>query len=124
MTYPLADRVAAGPPPTRISVRVWRLVAGTPQWLFTYAGAVDDSVLRAVMQHVRQLTRAVPGDWTVEVVGLGLRGGLLESVRSDLTDLRRGGLRPRLAHARPARPSLRDLLGGIDVTPPPPTTVH
>ncbi|MDX2166217.1 MAG: hypothetical protein SF182_04115 [Deltaproteobacteria bacterium] len=91
-------------------MRVWRVVAGVPQWLFTYAGAIDDAVLRAVMQHVRRLTSAVPGEWNVEVVGVGLEGGLLHAVRSDLTDLRRSGLRPYLGHARRPRALRRALL--------------
>jgi hypothetical protein len=109
MTYPLADRPHAWPRATHISVRVWRLVAGAPQWLFTYAGEIDDAVLRSVMQHVRHLTSAVPGEWTVEVVGIGLEGGLLHAVRSDLTDLRRIGLRPYLGHARRSRSGRRAL---------------
>ena len=124
MTYPSAHRPNAWPHPTRISVRVWRVVAGAPQWLFTYAGAIDDVVLRAVMQHVRRLTSAVPGEWNVEVVGCGLEGGLLHAVQNDLTDLRRSGLRPRLAHARRSRAELRARLAEMALTPPPSTLLH
>lgn len=91
-------------------MRVWRLIGGAPQGLFTFAGDIDAAVLRAVMQHVRRLTAAVPGDWRVEVFGSGLDGGLLQAVKDDLGDLRRSGLRPRLALAPRLRPQLAVLL--------------
>ncbi|MGH7787431.1 MAG: hypothetical protein ACRERC_11230 [Candidatus Binatia bacterium] len=91
-------------------MRVWRLIGGAPQGLFTFAGAIDAAVLRAVMQHVRRLTTAVPGEWRVEVYGSGLDGGLLQAVKDDLGDLRRSGLRPRLALAPRLRPPLGILL--------------
>jgi hypothetical protein len=94
-----------------MSVRVWRLVAGAPQGLFAYAGSIDAVVLGAVMQHVRRLTAAVPGDWRVEVIGAGLEGGLLQAVKNDLGALRASGLRPRLALAARRRPPLRVPLG-------------
>ncbi|MEO8604241.1 MAG: hypothetical protein ABI629_16820 [bacterium] len=109
---------------TRISVRVWRIVAGAPQWLFTYAGAIDDAVLRAVMQHVRCLTTAVPGEWTVEVIGADLHGGLLHSVQNDLGDLRRSGLRPRLAHAPYLRPELSAALTALVIAASPSQMLH
>jgi len=123
MTYPITDHLRPWRRGARISVRVWRMVAGVPQWLFTYAGAIDEVVLDAVMQHVRRLTDAVPGDWTVEVVGSGLHGGLLHAVRGALRDLRRLGLRPRLAHRR-SRSRPRLLLSRAALAPPPTTLLH
>ena len=100
MPQPLAPLIAAWmPDATSVSVRVWRSVAGVQQGLFTFAGAIDITVLRAVMQHVRRLTDAVPGVWTIEVIGSGLDSGLLHAVQEDLGALRRSGQRPRLAHA-------------------------
>jgi hypothetical protein len=124
MTHPMAERAAAWPRATRISVRVWRIVAGAPQWLFTYVGAIDDAVLRAVMQHVRRLTAAVPGEWTVEVIGAGLEGGLLHAVQNDLGDLRRNGLRPHLAHAPRRRPELSSMLAALALAPSPSSMLH
>lgn len=124
MAYPVPYRAHAWPRATHLSVRVWRLVAGTPQWLFIYAGTIDGAVLRAVMQHVRHLTSAVPGEWTVEVVGIGLEGGLLHAVRSDLSDLRRIGLRPYLGHARRPRAVRRAPRVRRPHPSPIPTTLH
>jgi len=98
------------PATSGLSVRVWRLIGGAPQGLFTFAGDIDAAILRAVMQHVRRLTTAVPGDWRVEVFGSGLDGGLLQAVKDDLGDLRRDGLSPRLALAPRGRPQLGILL--------------
>lgn len=100
----------ARPATSGLSVRVWRLIGGAPQGLFTFAGEIDAAVLRAVMQHVRRLTTAVPGDWRVEVFGSGLDGGLLQAVKDDLGDLRRSGLRPHLALTPRLRPQLGILL--------------
>ncbi len=93
-----------------VTVRVWRRVAGVPQGLFTFAGAVDAAALRAVMQHVRRLTRAVPGPWRVEVIAAELDGPLLDDVKAALRELQRSGLPARLALAPRLRPELRALL--------------
>lgn len=108
-TRGLHRRAWARPVASGLSVRVWRLIGGAPQGLFTYAGSIDATVLRAVMQHVRRLTNAVPGDWCVDVVGSGLDGGLLQAVRDDLGDLRRSGLRPELSVRMP-HPALTPML--------------
>jgi hypothetical protein len=104
--------VAWMPDTTSVSVRVWRTVAGVQQGLFTYAGAIDAAVLQAVMQHVQRLTTAVPGEWTIEVIGSGLDGRLLRAVQADLGALRRSGLRSRLAHAPRLGRELRGALLG------------
>jgi len=124
MTYPMTESIHISPRATRISVRVWRLVAGKPQWLFTYAGAVDDAVLGAVMQHVQCLTSAVPGEWTVEVIGADPHGGLLHTVQHDLGHLRRRGLRSRLAHAQCLRPDNSNALLALALTPSPSILLH
>ena len=108
MPQPIAPLIAAWmPDSTSVSVRVWRMVAGVQQGLFTYAGAIDIAVLRAVMQHVHRLTDAVPGEWTIEVIGSDLDHGLLLAVQEDLGTLRRRGQRPRLAHASRLRTDVR-----------------
>jgi hypothetical protein len=124
MTHPIPEAVTSRTPATRISVRVWREVAGVPQWLFTYAGAIDAAVLGAVMQHVRRLTSAVPGEWTVEVIGSGLEGGLLIAVQDRLGDLRRRGLRPRLAHVPRLRPEVRAALTALALARSPSQLLH
>jgi hypothetical protein len=93
-----------------LGVRVWRVVGGAPLVLFTYAGEADAAVVQAVMQLVRRLTAAIPGDWRVEVIGAGIEGALLRVLEHDLGDLRRKGIRPRLALAPRLRPELRALL--------------
>lgn len=92
-----------------VDVRVWRRVAGVPQGLFTFAGAADAVVLRAVMEHVQQLAHAVPGRWRIEVVASGLEGALLYDVTAVLRDLQRVGLSARLALAPRLRAELRTL---------------
>jgi hypothetical protein len=87
------------PRASRISLRVWRFVPDGPQWLYTYAGAIDHVVLGTVMQTIRRLTEAVPGDWLVDVVVVGVEHGLLRAVQDDLHDLRRHGVQPSLRHA-------------------------
>lgn len=126
MPQPLAPLIAAWmPDATSVSVRVWRSVAGVPQGLFTFAGAIDIAVLRAVMQHVRRLTDAVPGVWTIEVIGSGLDSGLLHAVQEDLGALRRRGQRPRLAHAPRLRAEVRAaLLASLAVAGEGPILLH
>lgn len=109
---------------SEITVRVWRTVAGAPEWLFTYAGAVDRAVLRAIMQHVRRLTAAVPGEWTIDVVSMELDRRLLRAVRDDLGALRRRGLRPQLASAPRPRPELRAALAAFALAGAAPPLLH
>ena len=90
-------RISLPPVPSRISLRVWRwLPSSGPQWLYTYSGALDHTVLGNLMQTVRQLTAAVPGDWLVDVAVTDLERGLLRAVRDDLLELRDRGVRPVL----------------------------
>lgn len=95
---PLSLTTNSTPPNTsRICLRVWRwLPSSGPQWLYTYSGAIDHAVLGSLMQTVRQLTAAVPGDWLVDVAVTGLERGLLRAVRDDLHDLRQHGVHPLL----------------------------
>jgi hypothetical protein len=58
-----------------------------PQGLFTFAGAADDAVLIAVMQHVKQLTAALPDWWRLDVITVGLDGHSLHYIRTMLRDL-------------------------------------
>lgn len=109
---------------SEITVRVWRSVAGVPEWLFTYAGAVDRAALRAIMQHVRRLTAAVPGEWTVEVVSIELDRRLLRAVHDDLGALRRRGLRPQFARVHRARPELRAALAAFALASEVPSLLH
>lgn len=88
------------PRPNRISLRVWRFVPGGPQWLYTYAGAIDRAVLGSVMQTIRRLTEAVPGEWIVDVLIVGVDHGLLRAMQDDLHALRDNGVQPCLRHAR------------------------
>lgn len=104
--------------PSRISLRVWRYVPSGPQWMYTYAGAIDDAVLRAVMQTVRRLTEAVPGEWVVDVLVAGVEHGLLRTMQDDLRDLRGRGVQPCLRHAPRPRPWLRRQ-SVVDADPPP-----
>lgn len=76
----------------RVSVRLWRCEAGVPQGLFTFAGAADDAVLAAVMEHVRHLTAALPDWWRLEVITVGLRGRSLHEMRRMVRDLQPGSL--------------------------------
>jgi len=114
----------AGARPVTITVRVWRRVAGEPQGLFTFAGAVDAAILHAVMQHVRRLTRAVPGRWRVEIVAAGLDGPLLHHVEAALFELRRVGLQSRLALAPRAHAELGLALARAALALPPSSLPH
>ncbi|MBX3025220.1 hypothetical protein KF840_09945 [bacterium] len=88
------------PHTNRVSVRVWRLASGGPQWLYTYAGTIDQGVLGSVMQTIRRLTEAVPGEWIVDVLIVGIDHGLLRAIQDDLHALRDKGVQPCLRHAR------------------------
>ncbi len=123
MSLPFTD-LPSTPLASEITVHVWRTVAGAPQWLFTYAGGVDRAALRAIMQHVRRLTDAVPGDWVIDVVGMELDRRLLRAVRDDLGALRRRGLRPQLARAPRPRPELRAALAAFALASDPPPLLH
>jgi hypothetical protein len=87
----------------RICLRVWRFVAGGPQWLYTYSGAVDHAVVGNVMQTIRRLTQAVPGEWIVDVLIIGVEHGLLRTIQADLQAMRPQGIEPRLRHLRRRR---------------------
>lgn len=112
------------PRPVSVTVRVWRRVAGAPQGLFTFAGAVDATVLRAVMQHVHRLTRAVPGRWRIEVVAAGLEGAPLHDVTTALRELQRIGFRSHLALAPRLHPELRTLLAPAALALAPSSLLH
>lgn len=104
--------------PSRISLRVWRFMPNGPQWMYTYAGAIDAVVLGTVMQTIRRLTEAVPGEWVVDVLVVGVEHGLLRAMQDDLHDLRGQGVQPCLRHAPRPRPWLRPQ-SVVDADPPP-----
>jgi hypothetical protein len=92
----------------RINLRVWRFVATGPQWLYTYAGPIDDVVLGTVMQTIRRLTEAVPGEWLVDVLIIGIENPLLLAMQEHLHAMRRHGVQPYVRHApAPRRAWLR-----------------
>ena len=91
----------------RISLRVWRFVPSGPQWLYTYAGVIDHVVLGTVMQTIRRLTEAVPGEWVVDVLIVGIEKSLLRAMQDDLHALRGNGVQPHLRHAPHRRGWLR-----------------
>jgi hypothetical protein len=47
---------------------VWRRVGGVSQVLYAFAGTVDRTALRDVLEQVRRLIDAVPGRWQIECV--------------------------------------------------------
>ena len=83
----------------RITLRLWRFVASGPQWLYTYAGPIDDVVLGTVMQTIRRLTEAVPGEWLVDVLIIGVETPLLHTMQEDLHAMRGHGVQPYVRHA-------------------------
>ncbi len=90
-------RQPPSPQPVVINLTVWRTVVGKPEWLFTYTGDADASVIETVLHHVQRLTAAVPGKWCVEVIASGFAARLLQQVKDGLRDLGRCGLQARLA---------------------------
>jgi hypothetical protein len=98
----------------RISLRVWRFIPGGPQWLYTYAGVIDHVVLGTVMQTIRRLTQAVPGEWIVDVLIVGVEHALVRAMQDDLHAMRGHGVQSCLRHARrrsswlPQRPTSSD----------------
>lgn len=107
----------AHPRANRISLRVWRFVSSGPQWLYTYAGVIDHVVLGTVMQTIRRLTQAVPGEWIVDVLIVGVEHELLRAMQEDLHDMRGHGVQLCLRHAPRRRPWLRRAPAPLD-TPP------
>lgn len=93
--------------PARVTVRLWRCVAGVPQGLFTFAGAADARVLAAIMQHVRALTHALPDWWRLEVITVDFDRALLSDVGAMLREIQRGGPATRWAHAPESAAELR-----------------
>jgi hypothetical protein len=89
-----------------VSIRVWRRVAGAPQTLFAFLGAVDDVALAALLQQVQRLTCALPGRWRVDVVAAGLNEALMRAIGNALRDLEQDGQRARLTLAPRLRPEL------------------
>ena len=96
----------ARPRPARVSIRVWRRVAGAPQTLFAFLGAVDDVALAALLQQVQRLTCALPGRWRVDVVAAGLNEALVRAIGNTMRDLQQDGQRARLTLAPRLRPEL------------------
>ena len=78
-------------------VTVGRALGGKFESVFTYAGDVDASIVDAVLQHVQRLAAALPGQWRLEAVATGIAPQLLEQVRAGFRNLRRFGVRQRLA---------------------------
>jgi len=97
--------------PARVTVRLWRCVAGMPQGLFTFAGAADARVLAAIMQHVRALTHALPDWWRLEVITVDFDRALLGDVRAMLRDVQRGSPTTRWAHTPEPAAELRARCG-------------
>jgi hypothetical protein len=120
----VTESIDISPRATRFSVRVWRRVAGTQQWLFSYAGAIDDAVLGAVMQHVQRLTSTVPGRWTVEVVGADAHGGRLHPVPHERGHIRRRGRRARVAYPIGLLANERDTPRALALAASPSILVH
>lgn len=79
-----------------ISLRVWRFVASGPQWIYSYAGAIDQVVLGTVMQTIRRLIEAVPGEWIIDVMIIGVERPLLRVMHDQLQALRGHGAQPCL----------------------------
>jgi len=101
MEQALSTTTAASPCHDRasepISVRVWRCVEGLPEALFSFTGAVDAPVLRALLQQVERLVQSLPGGGHVEVIASPLDAlGLQEAVVA-LRHLQRRGFPARLA---------------------------
>lgn len=114
-------RISLPPVPSRITLRIWRwLPSNGAQWLYTYSGTLDHAVLGTLMQTVRQLTAAVPGDWLVDVAVTDLERGLLRAVRDDLLALRERGVRPVLRRV----PRLRRRWRARTAAPPAATLLH
>ncbi|HSP99962.1 MAG TPA: hypothetical protein VL049_22285 [Candidatus Dormibacteraeota bacterium] len=105
------------PRANRISLRVWRYVPSGPQWLYTYAGTIDHVVLGTVMQTIRRLTEAVPGEWFVDVLIVGVEHALLRAMQDNLHALRDNGVQPCLRHAAPRRTWLRRNPAALDAPP-------
>ncbi len=83
-----------------ICVRVWRCVEGLPEALFSFTGAVEAPVLRALLQQVERLVQSVPGGGRVEVVASAVDAlGLQEAVVA-LRQLQRRGVAASLALSR------------------------
>lgn len=101
----------------RISVRLWRFVPSGPQWLYTYAGALDVAVLGTVMQTIRRLTDSIPGEWVVDVLVAGIDQELLRAVQDDLHELSRRGIQPCVRHAPRRRRWLRRRAAVADAMP-------
>ena len=94
------------PRAARVSIRVWRRVAGAPQALFAFVGAVDAAALTALLQQVQRLTGALPGHWRVDVVAAGLDDALVRAIGNALRDLQHDGQQARLTLAPRLRPEL------------------
>ena len=95
------------PRANRICLRVWRFASGGSQWLYTYSGAIDHAVLGTVMQTIRRLTEAVPGEWIVDVLIVGVEHELLRAMQADLQAMRPNGIEPRLRRLPRRRAWLR-----------------
>jgi hypothetical protein len=93
-----------------ITLRLLRRVGDRSQVLFMFAGNVDLAALRAVLQHVRRITRAVHGQWRVEMVASGLDATLLHHVREALREIRHGRSAAHPAPPSRLHPELRALI--------------
>lgn len=101
----------------RISLRVWRFVPSGPQWLYSYAGVIDSAVLGNVMQTIRRLIEAIPGEWIVDVLVIGVDHALLRAMQDDLHAMRDSGVQLCLRHVAPRRTWVRRAPAPLDSTP-------
>jgi len=91
---PPCHRESGGEP---ICVRVWRCVEGLPKALFSFTGAVDAPVLRALLQQVERLVQSVPGGGHVEVIASPLDAPALQEAVAALRHLQGRGFPASLA---------------------------
>jgi hypothetical protein len=100
----------ARPRRMRITVRVWRRVAGAPQVLYTFAGSVDAATLRDVLRQVRRLINAAPGGWRIQFFGAELDDPLRGDVAAAIREQLDAGNPSPLTRATRPRPELCSLL--------------
>lgn len=81
-------------------MRVWRSVEGLPKALFSFTGAVDAAVLRALLQQVERLAQSVPGGGHIEVIASPLDAPGLQEAVVALRHLQRRGFPASLALLR------------------------
>jgi hypothetical protein len=85
-------------------IRLWRMLDGRVDWIFTFSGCGDGALLEHVLDVVRRLIGAMAAEWYLEVLASGASRQDLADLDETVAELRHHGVHPQLFLAPHPRP--------------------